>query len=237
MICLIKEKRTMKKFVVIGLGNFGMNISRVLMENNCEVLGIDTEKNTVQKARDITTHAVLGDAADRSVLESLSIADYDGAVVSIGQEMGPSILIALYLKEIGVGRIIVRAISEDHEKILQMLGVTDIIFPERDTAIKIGMTLSMKNALDYLPLTKEYSILDVTPPKHFIGRTLKDLQISSRYRCQVIGIKYNASPEYSQKQGETVTNIAPAADDIIPAHSVMIVLGKITDIRKLEQEA
>lgn len=226
----------MKKFIVIGLGDFGMNIARVLMDNNCEVLGMDTEKNTVQKARDFITQALIGDAADRSVLESLSIADYDGAVVSIGQEMGPSILIALYLKEIGVRRIIVRAISEDHEKILQMLGISDIIFPERDTAVKIGMTLSMKNALDYMPLTKEYSILDVTPPKKFIGKTLKDLQISSRYRCQVIGIKYNAAPKDSASRGEVVTNIAPGAEDIIPAHSVMIVLGKIKDIRKLEQE-
>ena len=83
----------MKNVVVIGLGNFGMNISKTLMENNCEVLGIDSEKENVQKAMDFVSHAIIGDASNKAVLRSLSVKDFDAAVVSIGQEMGTSILI------------------------------------------------------------------------------------------------------------------------------------------------
>src|SRR4030042_4825657 len=108
----------MKKFIVIGLGNFGLNLSQTLIENGCEVLGIDANKTMVHRAKDMITHAITGDATDKSVLTSLPIKDFDGAVVSIGQELAASILISLYLKEIGIKRIIVRAISEDHEKIL-----------------------------------------------------------------------------------------------------------------------
>ncbi|HOO73281.1 MAG TPA: TrkA family potassium uptake protein [Spirochaetota bacterium] len=217
----------MKKFVVIGLGNFGLNLSRTLMENGCEVLGIDSDRETVQRAKDTVTHAVIGNATNRSVLQSLPIKDFDGAVVSIGQELAASILISLYLKEIGIKRIVVRAISEDHEKILRMQGVSDIIFPERDMAMRFGTILARRNVIDYLPLTGDYVIMDVTPPKSFIGKTIRELQIGSRFSCQILGIRYT---------GEEGTKIAPLADTVIPADSVMIMLGRESDIDRIQRE-
>ena len=217
----------MKKFVVIGLGNFGLNLSRTLMENGCEVLGIDSDRETVQRAKDTVTHAVIGNATNRSVLESLPIKDFDGAVVSIGQELAASILISLYLKEIGIKRIVVRAISEDHEKILRMQGVSDIIFPERDMAMRFGTILARRNVIDYLPLTGDYVIMDVTPPKSFIGKSIRQLQIGSRFSCQILGIRYT---------GDEGTKIAPLADTVIPADSVMIMLGRESDIDKIQRE-
>ena len=227
----------MKNYVVIGLGNFGINMAKTLMENDCEVLGIDIEKEHVQKAVDIVSHAIIGDATNKNVLRSLEVKDFDGAVVSIGQEMGASILISLYLKEIGIKRIVVRAISEDHVKILEKLGVTDIVFPEKDMAIKLGKLLSMKNTLDYLPLSDEYAILEISPPKNFIGKKLKELQITTRYGCQVLGIKF---PEINNDIDEDlekkfVTKMAPSGEDLIPEGSVLIVIGKQEDIEKLQR--
>ncbi|HPO46939.1 MAG TPA: TrkA family potassium uptake protein, partial [Spirochaetota bacterium] len=132
----------MKKFFIIGLGNFGLNIALTLVENDCEVLGMDSNREVVQRARDFISHAIIGDASNKEVLESLALRDFDGAVISIGQDMGASILIALYIKEIGIPRVIVRAISEDHGKILKLIGVTDVIFPERDMAIRVANKLA-----------------------------------------------------------------------------------------------
>lgn len=230
----------MKKFIVIGLGNFGMSLAGTLEENGCEVLGIDIDRVLVQKAKDSISQAVIGDATNRSVLESLPIKDFDGAVVSIGQELAASILIALYLKEIGIKQIIVRAISEDHAKILKMQGVSDIVFPERDMAIRMGKLLSMKNVLDYLPLTGEYAIMDVTPPSSFIGKTIRSLQIGATFSCQILGIKYSqvdAPLMDSSQKNNGSTKIAPLADDIIPPDSVLIVLGRQSDIERLQRSS
>ncbi len=228
----------MKKFLVIGLGNFGMSVSKSLMESNCEVLGIDVDKDNVQKARDILTHAIVGDASNRSVLMSLPIKDFDGAIVSIGQEMGSSILISLYLKEIGIENIVVRAISEDHVKVLELLGITEIVFPERDIAHRIGKKLSMKNALDYLPLSEDYAILEVTPPHSFTGKKLKELAISAKFGCQVLGIRFpgKGAGTPGKKTGNGyITKMAPSGNDEILENSVMIVLGKQEDIDKLQK--
>lgn len=224
----------MKKFAVIGLGNFGINIAKSLVENNCEVLGIDTDRNAVDKAKDFLTHAITGNPANRTILDSIGIDDYDAVILSIGQEMVSSILIALYLKELGTKQIIARAISEDHEKILKMLGVNTVIFPEKEMAVRIGKAISMKNAVDYLPLSEEYAIIEVTPPPSFLGKNLRELNISARYRCQILGIK-NFADQFATKENPQHTVIAPPADEIIRDGNILIVLGKTTAIERMER--
>lgn len=225
----------MKKYFVIGLGNFGFNIAKTLEENNCEVLGMDTNRDLVQRAKDYISHAIIGDASDKEVLTSLSITDFEGAVISIGQDMAASILIALYLKEIGMRNIVVRAISEDHGKILSIIGVDTVVFPERDMAIRLANKLAVKNAMDYLPLTEEYAILEVIPPRSFINRSLKELKLSARFGCQVIGLKYYANGNYNDVSEKNAKfKIAPTADDIVVENVVMVVIGKLKDIERLQ---
>lgn len=224
----------MKKFAVIGLGNFGINIARSLVENNCEVLGIDIDRNAVERAKDFLTHAITGNPASRTILDSIGIDEYDAVILSIGQEMVSSILIALYLKELGTKQIVARAISDDHEKILKMLGVNTVIFPEKEMAVRIGKVISMKNAVDYLPLSEEYSIIEVTPPPSFIGKNLRELNIGARYRCQILGIK-NFADQYATQENPQHTIIAPPADEIIREGNILIVLGKTTAIERMER--
>jgi trk system potassium uptake protein TrkA len=225
----------MKKFVAIGLGNFGLTLAKTLVESGCEVLGVDASRDIVNQAKDFLTHAIIGDASKREVLAALSLKDFDGAVVSIGQEMAPSILISLYLKEIGMKRIVVRAISEDHGKILSQIGVTDVIYPERDMAIKLASKLAFKNVVDYLPLGEEIGIVEVPPPRPFLGKSLKELQIPGKFSCQVIGLKtYPDGDLLRLNDREAVTKIAPSADDRITEQVVMIIVGRHEDIARIQ---
>jgi trk system potassium uptake protein TrkA len=226
----------MKKFVTIGLGNFGINLAKTLCENECEVLGIDIDPQVVNQAKDFITYAMSGDATDRESLEKLSLNDYDGVIISIGQNMAPSILITLHLKELGISNTIVRAISEDHGKILSMIGATSVVFPEKDIAMRIAVRLAMKNALDYLPLGDDYGILEVVPPSSFLNKNLKDLEIRPRFNCHVIGIKYYSEKVSSELQltKESSIVIAPPADQVIDEKSIMIIVGKYTDIERLK---
>lgn len=223
----------MRKYAVIGLGNFGMNIAKSLIENECEVLGIDIDRDVVEKAKGFLTHAITGNPATKTVLETIGVSEYDSVILSIGQEMVSSVLIALYLKELNARKIIARAISDDHEKILKKLGVDDVIFPERDMAIRIGKTISMKNAVDYLPLSDEYSIMEIIPPPSFIDKSIRELSIGARYRCQILGIKQLTENGREDEVKKTI--IAPSADEVIRDGNILIVLGKTTAIERMEK--
>ncbi len=217
----------MKKIIVVGLGNFGVTLAKQLESNGCEVLGIDLLKENIENCKDYISHAVIGNAADKELMDALMINDFDSAVVGIGQDMNSSILISLYFIEIGIKNVITRALSPDHAKILEKIGVNEIINPEIEIAKKLANKLSMKNALDYLPLSEEHGIIEVSAPQSFIGHTLKDLQIASRFNCQLIAIK-NIS------HGKETIKIPPTADDVIAANSIMIIIGKLKDIEKIQ---
>ena len=225
----------MKKFLTIGLGNFGFQLAKTLENNGCEVLGIDISKKEAEKVKDYISQVVIGDATNKDTLLSLKIRDFDGVIISIGQDMAPSILISMYLKEIGIEKIIVRAVSDDHSRVLKMLGISDVIFPETDIAVRLGNKLSMKNALDYLPLSEEYGIVEVIPPKSFIGKSLKELEISSVYNCQVIAIRFISQKIENNTDNNDFIKIPPSGNDIVKKNSALIIIGKLTDIEKIEK--
>lgn len=222
----------MKKIVVFGLGNFGITIARTLVQNGAEVLGVDSNNDVVNSAKDYISFVVSGDVTQKEVLDLLQITDYDAAIVAIGQDMTSSILVSLFLKELKCRHIIARAISEDHAKILDKLGVDEVIFPERDIAVKLGNKILLKNALDYLPVTEEYGIVEVIPPNSFIDKTLAELKITSRFSCQVIGIK---TLESNGAEDAYHTKMAPSAGDVVRVNSILIVLGKLSEIQKLQR--
>ncbi|NPV83968.1 MAG: TrkA family potassium uptake protein, partial [Candidatus Aminicenantes bacterium] len=140
------------RFAVIGLGSFGSYLARTLYEKGHEVLVIDKDKDKVEEAKDFSSQAVWMDSADKESLQALGVQDMDVAVVSLGPEMEPSILTVLYLHELGVNRILAKALSPDHGKILEAIGATEVIYPERDMAVRLAQRLSSRNVLEYVPL-------------------------------------------------------------------------------------
>ena len=124
----------MKRFCVIGLGNFGYHVARALFEDGHEVVAIDSDKEKVQRIQDHVSYAIIGDAANKDFLVGQGIAEMDAVIVSTGERSHLSTLITLYLRELRVPRILVKAISEDHGRILEKVGATEIIFPEKDMA-------------------------------------------------------------------------------------------------------
>ncbi|MBN2160201.1 MAG: TrkA family potassium uptake protein [Spirochaetes bacterium] len=227
----------MQKYTVIGLGNFGSHIAKSLREYGSEVTGIDINKERLLEVREHLNHAITGDATDMSFLQTISLKNMDGVLVSVGRDMGALILILLALKELDLKKVIACAYSENHCRAIERLGVSDVIFPDRDTAIRVGKTLSMRNVLDYIPLTGDYVVMNIHPPKSFIGKNIRDLQIGARFQCQILGIKYlqgNAKWNAESPEWENM-KIAPTADDIIPEHSVLLFLGKKSDLLRIQQ--
>jgi trk system potassium uptake protein TrkA len=214
-----------KRFAVLGLGKFGFYLARRLYEQGHEVIAVDVDKEVVQNIKDYSTQAIIADATNKETLLSLGIEEVDTAIVSLGTRMDHSILVALHLKEIGLKDIVVKAITEDHRKILDIIGATQVVFPEKDMAEKLAHNLSSRNVLDYLELSPGFSILELAPSPSFIGKTLKELQLRNVYGVQVIAIK-ELIPEKM--------NLIPGPDFVIKESDILVVMGKDEDLRKVE---
>ncbi len=218
----------MRLYVVIGIGNFGYYTAKRLYELGQEVMAIDRDKDRVQSIKDYVSRAVIADATDRESLVQLGIQDVDVAVVSVGDRLDTSILITLYLKELGVGEVMVKAVTDDHGKILERIGASSVIFPERDSGIRLANSLSSPNIIEHLPLSGGFSIMEVVPPKNFVGRTLKDLRLRNKYGVQVIAIKEMVPDRM---------NLAPDPEFVIKDSDMLIVVGPDESLESLKRQS
>jgi len=212
------------KFAVIGLGSFGSNVAKVLFEKKHEVLAVDKEKDKVDEVKAFVTHAVHMEAALKENLQALDIQGMDVVVVSLGPEMEASILTVLYLHELGVKRIVAKALTEDHAKILEAVGANEVIYPEKDMAIRTAMRLSNPNILEYLPLVSGLDIQETAPPEKFLGKSLKELDLRNKYGVQVLAVK-ELIPEK--------TTFVPSADFVIKDSDILILLGEEKQLDKI----
>jgi trk system potassium uptake protein TrkA len=212
------------KFAVIGLGSFGSNVAKTLYERKNEVLAVDASKEKIEEVKTFVSHAVNMDAADKENLEALGIKEMDVVVVSLGPEMEASILTVLYLHEIGAKRIVAKALTEDHAKILEAVGATEVIYPEKDMAIRTALKLSCPNILEYLPLTSGVGIQEIAPPEKFIGKSLRELDLRNKYGIQIIAIK-ELIPEK--------TSFVPRADFVIKDSDILIIMGEEKKLQKI----
>jgi len=214
-----------KRVVVVGLGIFGFNIAKDLYENGLEVIAIDKNKEVIQKIKDFSTKAILADATEKEILEDIGIDPDDVVIISFGEDLAASTLLTLHLKELKVKEIIVKAPNEDHKRILERVGATEVIIPEREMASKVAKSLISPNVLDYIPLSQDYTICEIAPPASFLGKTIGDLQLRKKHHIGVI-----ASRDVLTDQIQMI----PAADFVIKDSDILVVIGKEKDIQKMK---
>ena len=213
----------MKTFVVIGLGRFGSVVATELCSLGHEVLALDTDAEKIQKLADQVTHAVVGDARDADVLRALGVRNYDCAIVATGFDVGNSTLITLNLKEAGVRQVICKAQSHVHRKVLEKIGADRVVFPEHEMGLKLAQGLSSVNVLNFIELSDDFGIVELTAPKSWQGKTLRDLDVRARYHVSVIAVR--------DREGEL--DVAPGADHVIGKDSKLVVLGRSEHINRL----
>lgn len=213
------------KIAVIGLGNFGMNVAKELYARGHDVLIVDQSPDLVQKGQEFSSKSVVADCTEKEVLANLGLSTVETTIISMGTNLSGSILATMYLKELGVRNIIVKAINDDHKNILEKVGATQIVFPEREMAVKLARNITTPNVLDYLPLTNSFSIMEIIPPKGFVGKSLSDLDLRKKYHIQIIGM---------QDTVEGVISMVVSPDRVIKATDRLIVLGKQEHLEKIK---
>lgn len=218
------------QFAVIGLGNFGYAVARTLVEKGCEVLCIDRWEERLERVREIATHAVQADATDEKVLREVGVAEVDCVVVSLGQDMEASLLVAMALKDIGVKQLVVKAVSPLHGRILKKLGVDRVVFPEADMGRRVAETLVTPSILDYLELGEGYGVAEVGAPEKFWDKSLAELGLRTQYGVTVLAIRRASKGE----QPSIVAN--PMGAEIIREGDILVILGEEKNLEKLGAE-
>ena len=212
----------MRSMLVVGLGRFGRHLAIRLAELGNEVMAIDTDEDAIDKIAPLVTTAQIGDCMDEEVIASLGVRNFDVCFVCIGENFQSSLEITSLLKEHGARHVVSKADRDLHAKFLLKIGADEIVYPERDMGYRAAMRFSVKNAFDYIELAPDYAIFEMSPPNPWIGKTIGNVDVRSRYNINIIGVK----------EGEHVLPMTSSGHVFAPGEH-LLVAGSKKDIMKI----
>lgn len=212
-----------KRYICLGLGTFGAAFAKRLCQHDFKVTGVDQSEQTIESLRDVLFEAVIGDVTDRATLEQLMLNNCDGVVISLGDDIERSILCALYAKELGAPRIFAKGVSNDHAKILRVLGVERIIFPEVEMANDFADSLVWTNVLKLLQIDTDHAIVEIACPQSLVGKTIAEADLRRKYNVLVIAVL--------DELRHTIDAV-PAGDYQLLDNHALLVMGKTNDLNR-----
>ncbi|NUO03355.1 MAG: TrkA family potassium uptake protein [Saprospiraceae bacterium] len=226
------------KAIIFGLGNFGRSLAVKLTNLRHEVIGVDSQIDTVEDLKDHLTIAICMDSTDERAVSTLPLRDVDIAIVAIGENEGASILTTALLRKLKTKHIIGRAISPLHQTVLESMGVTEIIHPEEDSAERLAMKLNLHKMIDSFDLPGEYSIVEITVPDHFVGKSIAEIQPRQHYQVNIITIIRKAPKVNMIGTKHEVSEVVgvPEAHMVFQEKDILVVFGSNADIQKLAEE-
>lgn len=212
-----------QQFAVLGLGKFGTEIAKALYNYGYEVLAIDIDEEKVNEVANYCTHSLVADVSEETTLRTVAIENFDTVVIAIGNNMQASIITALICKELGVKNIIAKAHNEKHGKVLNKIGVNQVIYPEAAMAVKVATTLINPNIENHMEIVAGYSIAEIRIPDKWINKNLGELALRSEYAVNVLII--------IRADDEVIT--APTGDTVLKEDDIIVVGGSNQDIENL----
>ncbi|MCW3777829.1 potassium channel family protein [Levilactobacillus namurensis] len=214
-----------KNFAVLGLGRFGEAVVRTLANMQQDVLAVDCREDRVNELMDVATQTLIADTRDEEVLRRLNIDTFDYVIVGIGNNMEASILTTLLAKEQGAKKVIAKAETSDHGRVLKRGGADQVVFPERDMGHGIARKLLSNHILNFIDLSEDYTLAEVviTDPT-FVDQDLVKLNLRQRFDLNVIAIQ----------RGNDV-DISPQPTAVVRLHDVLTVVGPVKSVEALDE--
>ncbi len=226
------------KFIIIGLGNFGSTLAEKLTNMHHEIIGVDNQMEKVEAIKDKISHAVCLNSKDPASLSTLPLNDSDAVLVCIGEDEAASLITTAYLKKMNLHRLISRSVSPIHETILEAMGVTEIVRPEEESAMRWARRLTSSGFLDSFELTNDYSIVEMVVPEKFAGKTIGQIGINKKYQVIVLTTLKQVKernligvPKMVKKLYGTAT-----ADTVLNEGDLMVIYGHKKNIQRLLEE-
>ena len=178
----------MKKYIIVGLGNFGATLAEELFRKGNDVVAIDKDEVIINRIAPNVSQAIVADGSDRGLLERFGASECDAAVVSTGEDVTASVLTLMALMDLGVRRVYVKVNSVEHSRVMARLGATETIFPEKESAQNLITRLEDEGIVSYVHLGGGFSLQEMVVPPSWQGSNLRTLKLPIRYKISVIGI-------------------------------------------------
>lgn len=213
-----KKTNTDTSYGIIGLGRFGEALAITLAQAGCEVVVLDKDETKIREMRAYTECAFVTETLARETLEEVGLQNCDVVIVCIGAQVDVSILTTMRLIEMGVPRVIAKALSPEQGAVLKKLGA-EVVYPERDMALRLGKRLLSNSFLDYVSLCDSVEICQIQTPESLVGRTVEESQIRKKYHLNIIAIERGNKTEI-----EVMSDYRFQKDDVI------VVIGKVENI-------
>ena len=207
---------------IIGLGRFGSALARTLAEAGQEVIVLDKDEDKIKDMRQYTEYAFVTENLSQETLAETGIQNCDVVIVCIGEQVDVSILTTMRVIEMGIPHVISKALSAEQGAVLKKLGA-EVVYPERDMALRLGRKLLSNNFLDYVSLNNSVEIRQVQVPQPLIGRSVEETEIRQKYKLNIIAIENGRD-----------TNIEVTPDYRLKADDIIVVIGKVNNIDAFE---
>lgn len=211
------------QFFVAGLGRFGKSVAITLEKMGYDVMAMDSDEEVVQDLSDTLGYVVCGDCSDEKNLISMGAGNADIAVVSVG-DLSASLMTTLLLKEMGVKKIVVKALGEVHGKMLQKIGADKIIYSEKEMGIRVAHNLISPGIVDYIEMENNITIVSIHVPADWVGKNLIEIDVRRKYNINVAAIK---------RDGEMMVN--PRPDMKLEAKDMVVILGDNESVKKVAE--
>lgn len=212
------------KFAVIGLGQFGTQLTRELVGLGHEVIAVDRAEREVDAIKDLVDFAAITDASDRKALAQLGLENLDAVIVAIGEDFAASLLITAHLQEIGVKRILCRVLHYTHERILGLMGITELIQAEALAARQLAKRLGIRGATRHFALTEDHAIVELEVPPSIIGKTLAESDLRYRHAVNLVTVR-------RQEGGEAKILGVPSPSLLFKAGDTLVIFGTESAIK------
>ncbi len=224
-----------KRFALIGVGRYGQQIAMKLSSQGAQVFAFDSDEEKIEEIKDSVALAVALDSTDKKALEANRIGEMDAAIIAIGENFEATVLTALNLIDLEVPRVIARASGENQIRILEKIGITEVLSPESEVAGIIAERLINPSITAFLRLPDEYEIAEIKCPRGIVNRTLEDIGLRNKYGLTLITLKR----AYEMKEGddgevETEEHIMGVvkSETVIYESDTLVVFGTIQNVKR-----
>ena len=218
---MFHKKMEKKIYGIVGLGRFGYALATDLAESGSELLVVDRDEEKIREIREFTDNAYVAPVLDKKSLMETGIQNCDVAIVCIGEQMDTSILTTLNLVSMGIPTVIAKATSAEHGIILEKLGA-EVVYPERDMAIRLASRLEGAKVLDFVQLREKINVTKMRIPEPTIGKTVLEMNLRARFGLNIIAIE----------NGNTVIDIVQP-DYVFQSGDILYLSGSKEGIIKL----
>lgn len=212
-----------KTYAVLGLGRYGRAVAEELVNNGAEVLAVDIDQNNVNSAIETIPVCKCADITEPEAIKRLGISNIDVVIVAMASNLEASVMAVTLCKEAGVSTVIVKCGNEMHQKILSRVGADKVIFPEKESGIRLAKNLLTSGFMEMMELSDEVSMVELDVKDEWAGKTLIELNLRKKYSINVVAIRVG-------------NQISTTVDPMLPLEKGMelIVIANTAKLKKLK---